>query len=120
MTVTPKAQAYLTELLKDSEALTVGLIAGGCTGYKVSLRKTHLKECTGQSISKCGRVFMTDDQTRRILQDAELILVEDPFSTRLHFVPPKGYDACGCGESFAPNYDKLANESKDELSLRDS
>ena len=106
MTISPKAQAYLTELLEDSEALTVGLIAGGCTGYKVSLKKTPLSECTGQSISKCGRVFMSDNTTQKILQDAELILVEDPFNTGLHIMPPKGYDACGCGESFAPNYDK--------------
>ena len=47
---------------------------------------------------------MSDEQTQMILQDAELTLVVDPFSTGLHIVPPKGYDACGCGESFAPKH----------------
>jgi len=107
MKISPKAQAYLKGLLTGSEALTISLIAGGCTGYKVSLKKTPLKECTGQSISKCGRVFMSDEQTHMILQDAELTLVVDPFSTGLHIVPPKGYDACGCGESFAPSIDVI-------------
>ena len=110
MRITPKAQAYLTELLKDSEGLTIDLMAGGCTGYQVSLRKTPLSECTGQSISKCGRVFMSDEQTQQILQDAELTLVVDPFSTGLHIVPPKGYDACGCGESFAPRMDVIQKD----------
>jgi len=104
MTVTPEAQAYLTGLLKDSEGLTIVLISGGCTGYRVSLKKTLLRECSGQSITSCGRVFMSDEETRRILQDAELKMVKDPFSEGLHIVPPKGYDTCGCGESFAPKY----------------
>ena len=47
---------------------------------------------------------MSDEETRRILQDAELKMVKDPFSEGLHIVPPKGYDTCGCGESFAPKY----------------
>ena len=102
MRITPKAQAYLTELLKDSEGLTIDLMAGGCTGYQVSLKKTPLKECTGQSISKCGRVFMSDEQTRMILQDAELMFKDDGFNKGLHILPPADYDACGCGSSFAP------------------
>ncbi len=102
MTIQPEAKAYLTELLTESEGLVVELTSGGCVGYRVSLKKTLLKECTGLSISTCGRVFMSDEQTRQILQDAELRMVKDPFSEGLHIVPPIDYDACGCGESFAP------------------
>ena len=102
MRITPKAQAYLTELLKDSEGLTIDLMSGGCTGYQVSLKKTPLKECTGQSISKCGRVFIEDPQTQQILQDAELMFKDDGFNKGLHILPPPNYDACGCGSSFAP------------------
>jgi len=100
--ISPKAQAYLTELLKDSEGLTIDLISGGCTGYQVSLKKTPLKDCLGQSISKCGKVFMPDEQTHQILQDAELIFKDDGFNKGLHILPPADYDACGCGSSFAP------------------
>ena len=102
MVISEKAQTYLNELLKESEALTVGLIAGGCTGYRVSLKKTPLSECTGQSISKCGRVFIEDPQTHQILQDAELMFKDDGFNKGLHVLPPPDYDACGCGSSFAP------------------
>jgi len=102
MTVTPEAQAYLTGLLKDSEGLIVDLTSGGCTGYQVSLRKTPLKDCSGQSISKCGRVFINDGQAKHILQDAELILKDDGLNKGLHILPPADYDACGCGSSFAP------------------
>ena len=102
MRITPKAQAYLTELLIDSEGLTIGLMSGGCTGYQVSLKKTPLKDCSGQSISRCGRVFMQDEQTQQILQDAELIFKDDGFNKGLHILPPANYDACGCGSSFAP------------------
>jgi len=102
MTVTPEAQAYLTGLLKDSEGLIVDLTSGGCTGYQVSLRKTPLKDCSGQSISKCGRVFINDGQAKNILQDAELILKDDGLNKGLHILPPADYDACGCGSSFAP------------------
>jgi len=88
--------------LKDSEGLIVDLTSGGCTGYQVSLRKTPLKDCSGQSISKCGRVFINDGQAKHILQDAELILKDDGLNKGLHILPPADYDACGCGSSFAP------------------
>ena len=102
MTVTPKAKAYLTELLKDCEGLIIDLISGGCTGYQVTLKRTPLSECTGLNTVVCGRVFMPTGQTQRILQGAELILKDDGFNKGLHVVPPKDYDACGCGSSFAP------------------
>ena len=104
MTVSDTAQAYLTELLKGSEGLIIGLTSGGCTGFRISLKKTPLKDCEGSSIDDRGRVFIEDDQTRQILHGARLKLVEDPFSKGLHIVPPEGYLSCGCGESFAPNY----------------
>ena len=71
-------------------------------GYRASLKKTPLSDCTGSSIDEHGRVFIEDTQTQQILQDAELRMVKDPFSEGLHIEPPKGFDACGCGESFAP------------------
>ena len=104
MTVTPEAQAYLSELLNDSEGLVLGLNSGGCTGFTASLKKMPLKDCIGSSIDERGRVFIEDTQTRMILQGGELRLVKDPFSTSLHIAPPDGYHACGCGASFSPNY----------------
>lgn len=102
MTVSEPARHYLIELLSDSEGLIIDLISGGCTGYQVSLKKTPLKECTESNIEVCGRVFMPKGQTQRILQGAELIFKDDGFNKGLHVVPPKDYDACGCGSSFAP------------------
>ena len=102
MTVTPKAQAYLTNLLSDSEGLIIDLTSGGCTGYQVTLKKTPLKECTESNIEVCGRVFMPTGQTQQILQGAELVFKDDGFNKGLHVVPPANYDACGCGSSFAP------------------
>ena len=104
MTVTSEAQAYLTELLKDSEGLIIGLTSGGCTGFTASLKKTPLKDCEGSSIDDLGRVFIENIESHMILQGGELRLVKDPFSTSLHIVPPEGYHACGCGASFSPNY----------------
>ena len=102
MTVTQPALAYLTGLLKDSEGLIINLISGGCTGYQVSLKKTPLNECTELNTVVCGRVFIPKGETHRILQGAELILKDDGFNKGLHVIPPKDYDACGCGSSFAP------------------
>jgi len=104
MVVSKEARAYLIELLKDSEGLIIDLTSGGCTGYQVSLKKTPLSECTGSNIGVCGRVFMATGQIQRILQGAELIFKDDGFNRGLHVVPPKDYDACGCGSSFAPAY----------------
>ena len=104
MTISPDAQAYLTDLLTGSEGLVIGLTSGGCTGFTASLKKTPIKTCTGTSIDEHGRVFIENEETRMILQGAELKLVKDAFSTALHIVPPEGYHACGCGASFSPNY----------------
>ena len=104
MTITAQARAYLNDLLTGSEGLVIGLTSGGCTGFTASLKKTPLKTCTGTSIDGHGRVFIENEETRQILQGAELRLVKDPFSTALHIVPPEGYHACGCGASFSPNY----------------
>lgn len=102
MTVSPKAKAYLSGLLKDSEGLIVDLTSGGCTGYQVSLKKTLLSECTESNIEICTGIFIPTGQTQQILQGAELILKDDGFNKGLHVVPPANYDACGCGSSFAP------------------
>ena len=102
MKVSQKAQAYLTDLLTDSEGLIVDLISGGCTGYQVSLKKTPLSECTESNTEICTGIFIPMGQTQQILQGAELIFKDDGFNKGLHVVPPANYDACGCGSSFAP------------------
>jgi len=100
MTISPQAQHYLTELLEPSEALTIGLSSGGCTGFQASLKRTPIPTTTELSIG--DRVFIENEETQQILQGAELIMVKDAFSTSLHIKPPTNFYACGCGASFSP------------------
>ena len=101
MTVSQAAQDYLDKLLTDSEGLQIGLTSGGCTGFKASLDKVPLKNCTGSSIDASGKVFV-DPDSMTVLQGANLDLYSDPFHIGLKITPPADFYSCGCGESFAP------------------
>ena len=102
MGIGPGVENYLNQRLEESEALLVGLNAGGCTGFTVSLVKQPLSDIISQNTKVCTKVFVEPESTE-ILSKCSLTLSEDAFSEKLTVVVPKEtFVACGCGDSFSP------------------
>ena len=102
MTIGEGVKSYLSQRLKESEALLIGLSSGGCTGFNVDLQKKPLSDITSQSIRLCQQVYV-EKESQEILSKCSLAINEDPFSEKLTVVVPKEtFYKCGCGESFSP------------------
>ena len=102
MGIGPGVENYLNQRLEESEGLLVGLNAGGCTGFTVSLVKQPLSDIISQNTKVCTKVFVEPESTE-ILSKCSLTLSEDAFSEKLTVVVPKEtFVACGCGDSFSP------------------
>ena len=102
MTIGEGVKSYLSQRLKDSEALLIGLNSGGCTGFTVSLLKKDLSDITSQSTRLCQQVYV-EKESQEILSSCVLTVSEDMFSEKLTVVVPKEtFVSCGCNESFAP------------------
>lgn len=102
MTIGNGVKSYLSQRLKESEALLIGLNNSGCTGFSVELQKKPLSDITSQSIRICPQVFVRTESAE-ILSKCSLAISEDPFSEKLTVeVPKETFYKCGCGESFSP------------------
>ena len=102
MGIGPGVENYLNQRLEESEALLVGLNAGGCTGFTVSLVKQPLSSITEQSTKISTKVYV-ETESKEILSGCHLTISEDAFSEKLTVVVPKEtFVACGCGDSFSP------------------
>ena len=93
---------FLSQRLKESEALLVGLNTGGCVGFSIEMLKVPLKDITSQSIKLCPNIVVRTESAE-ILSECTLDISEDPFSQKLTVaVPKETFEMCGCSESFAP------------------
>lgn len=102
MTIGEGVENFLEKRLAESEGLLVGLNAGGCTGFTVSLTKQPLSDIISQNTKVCTKVFVEPESTE-ILSKCSLTISEDVFSEKLTVVVPKEtFVQCGCAESFSP------------------
>ena len=102
MTIGEEVENYLSQRLKESEALLVGLNTGGCTGFTIDFQKEPLTNITGQNTKISTKVYVRND-AKEILSACSLTISEDKFSEKLTVVVPKEtFVSCGCNESFAP------------------
>ena len=101
MTVSPAATEQLNKLLGPGEKLQIGLKGGGCGGATLELDKVGLTTISESSITVIGadNVVWADKTSARYLTGGSLDIDNSIFNARFVYKPPKGTDACGCGES---------------------
>ena len=102
MTIGEEVENYLSQRLKESEALLVGLNSSGCVGFQIDFRTEPLSSITEQSTKISTKVYV-DNSAKEILLGCHLTISEDPFSEKLTVeVPKETFVQCGCSESFSP------------------
>ena len=99
MTITQNAKNQLEHLLKDGEALEIGLKGGGCSGLMITLEKTTWTDTTELSIG--DNIKFADQMSQTYLQGGSLDYEDTGFSKTFVVNPSKGTETCGCGNSIA-------------------
>ena len=101
MIVSAAATEQLSKLLKPGESLQIGLKGGGCGGATLEMEKVDLTTISESNITVIGtdNVVWADQTSARYLTGGNLDIDNSIFNARFVYSPPKGTDACGCGES---------------------
>ena len=97
MTITESAQMKVDQTLKGDGFLGIHLEGGGCSGYQIKLSPT---ESLPADAKKLSETIFSDATSLKLLGDATMDWIEDPFGSTFHFTPPTGSQSCGCGNSF--------------------
>jgi iron-sulfur cluster insertion protein len=97
MTITESAQKKVDQTLNGEGFLGVYLEGGGCSGYQIKLKPETEIPSDAKMLSE---TIFSDDASLKLLGDAVMDWVDDPFRPTFHFTPPTGASSCGCGSSF--------------------
>ena len=96
--LTQSSKKYLSNFLKENQALSIGLKPSGCTGYAyvMNIEDTKNKEIfIFQGIN-----FIVDDKNRKFLNNSIVDYKKQGINARIVIENPSVKNECGCGESF--------------------
>lgn len=104
ITLTPKAEARIAELMAKAPAGAVGVKLStprrGCSGLAYSVDYVTEESKFDEKIATPGGTFYVDGGSILYLIGSTMDWVEDDFAAGFVFQNPNAKGACGCGESF--------------------
>jgi len=104
VTLTPAAEARVTELMTKAPAGAIGVKLStprrGCSGLAYSVDYVTEEAKFDEKIVTPGGVFYIDGASVLYLVGSTMDWVEDDFAAGFVFDNPNAKGACGCGESF--------------------
>ena len=104
VTLTPAAEARVTELMAKAPAGAIGVKLStprrGCSGLAYSVDYVTEEAKFDEKIETPGGVFYIDGASVLYLVGSTMDWVEDDFAAGFVFENPNAKGACGCGESF--------------------
>jgi iron-sulfur cluster assembly protein len=104
LTLTPAAEARITELMAKAPEGTVGVKLStprrGCSGLAYSVDYVHEAKPFDERIETPAGAFFIDAGSVLYLIGSRMDWVEDDFTAGFVFDNPNAKGACGCGESF--------------------
>src|SRR5205085_5952132 len=104
VTLTPAAEARVTELMTKAPAGAIGVKLStprrGCSGLAYSVDYVTEEAKFDEKIETPGGVFYIDGASVLYLVGSTIDWVEDDFAAGFVFENPNAKGACGCGESF--------------------
>ena len=99
MDITAKAQNQVDLILKDSEFLKISVDGGGCSGFKIGMKKEIEKDSTDIWVT---HHIAVDSISEGYLLEATLDWKTDMFQPSYSF-SVENASSCGCGTSFQFN-----------------
>lgn len=104
VTLTPAAEARVTELMAKAPAGAIGVKLStprrGCSGLAYSVDYVTEEVKFDEKIETPGGIFYIDGSSVLYLVGSTMDWVEDDFAAGFVFENPNAKGACGCGESF--------------------
>lgn len=104
LTLTPRAEARIAELMAKAPEGTVGVKLStprrGCSGLAYSVDYVAEAKPFDERIETPGGTLFVDGASVLYLVGSTMDWVEDDFSAGFTFQNPNAKGACGCGESF--------------------
>ena len=104
VTLTPTAEARVTELMAKAPAGAIGVKLStprrGCSGLAYSVDYVTEEAKFDEKIETPGGAFYIDGASVLYLVGSTMDWVEDDFAAGFVFENPNAKGACGCGESF--------------------
>ena len=103
LTMTEKAIDMLTDAFGDdrSQALLVGVLSGGCSGYMYDLQIVENTDIDCQELEISGFRVLVPKASSHLLNGIEVDYVDRLMGGGFRINNPNASSSCGCGESFA-------------------
>jgi len=105
ISLTPSAVEYVKRLRaregKQSQALRVGVKAGGCSGFSYYLGFTGDRRQNDLVLEYEGLTVYVDPRSLEILDGTAIDYTRGLIGAGIQFRNPRAKRACGCGDSFS-------------------
>lgn len=104
VTITPKAEEKILELVKEEQdvvGLRIYVRGGGCHGYQYGMAFENKLSDDDTVIEKGGVKVILDSQSAPLLQGAEVDYVDSLQGSGFSIKSPQAKTTCGCGSSFS-------------------
>ena len=103
LTITDKAKEMLSGAFGEdrTNALLVGVLSGGCSGYMYDLQIVEETEQDCQELVIDGFRVLVPNATSHLLDGIEIDYVDRLMGGGFKINNPNASSSCGCGESFA-------------------
>ena len=101
VTVTESAVRMLSEAMGEDEALLVGVLSGGCSGYMYDLQVIDGDYPACQELEVEGFRVLIPNAASHLLDGIQIDYVEKLMGGGFKINNPNAGSSCGCGESFS-------------------
>ncbi|WP_447974593.1 iron-sulfur cluster insertion protein ErpA [Nitrospira sp. Kam-Ns4a] len=104
LTITPKAEEKILELMKEEQdvvGLRIYVRGGGCHGYQYGMAFESKLSDDDTVLEKGGVKVILDSQSAPLLQGAEVDYVDSLQGSGFSIKNPQAKTTCGCGSSFS-------------------
>ncbi len=103
LTITTKAKEMIDSAfdVDMSNALLVGVLSGGCSGYMYDLQIVESTDQDCQELSVDGFRVLVPNASSHLLDGIEIDYVDRLMGGGFKINNPNAASSCGCGESFS-------------------
>ena len=99
--ITDFAAEKIKALVKGNyKFLRVGVVPGGCSGYKYEFKRENMHHEGDTIIRNNGANVILDRESLKLLSGSEVDYVEDLQGAGFKINNPNAKETCGCGKSF--------------------
>ena len=99
--ITENAVRMLSEAMDENEALLVGVLSCGCSGYMYDLQVIEGNDPACQEIEIKGFRILIPDAASHLLDGIQIDYVDKLMGGGFKINNPNANASCGCGESFS-------------------